>query len=106
MPRGNKKGPMGHGPSTGRGLGFCTGHQEPGFTADAPRRGGAGRAQRQGQGQGRGRGMGMGRGQGRGMGRAMGATHHHHHEDEHQLTALHNRIAALEARLAGDSEES
>ncbi len=32
MPRGDRTGPNGAGPMTGRGLGYCTGHQTPGFT--------------------------------------------------------------------------
>ncbi len=55
MPRGDRTGPDGYGPTTGRGLGFCTGHNAPGFTYPAP-----------------GRGIGMGRGFGRGMGRGFG----------------------------------
>lgn len=75
MPRGNKKGPQGEGPNTGRGLGYCTGHDEPGYTSDAPRRGGEGFGRGSGLGRGQGRGQGLGRGQGgagRGMGRGQG----------------------------------
>ncbi|MDD3998138.1 MAG: DUF5320 domain-containing protein [Sphaerochaetaceae bacterium] len=32
MPRGDRTGPDGYGPATGRGLGYCTGHLSPGFT--------------------------------------------------------------------------
>jgi hypothetical protein len=46
MPKGNKTGPEGHGPRTGRAAGFCAGFAAPGF------------------GRGRGRGFGMGRGMG------------------------------------------
>lgn len=31
MPRGDRTGPMGMGPMTGRGLGFCTGFTAPGY---------------------------------------------------------------------------
>ncbi len=31
MPRGNKTGPMGQGPMTGRGAGFCAGYALPGY---------------------------------------------------------------------------
>ncbi len=31
MPRGDKTGPEGQGPMTGRGLGFCAGYPNPGF---------------------------------------------------------------------------
>ncbi|MFC1639195.1 DUF5320 domain-containing protein [Gemmatimonadota bacterium] len=30
MPRGDRKGPTGDGPRTGRGVGNCTGNEEPG----------------------------------------------------------------------------
>jgi len=35
MPRGDKRGPEGAGPMTGRALGYCAGNDQPGFTADA-----------------------------------------------------------------------
>ena len=57
MPSGDRTGPSGRGPRTGRGLGFCTGNKTPGYTQ--PRRYG------RGFGQGFGRGGGFGRGYGR-----------------------------------------
>ncbi|HOO21492.1 MAG TPA: DUF5320 domain-containing protein [Kiritimatiellia bacterium] len=57
MPRGDRTGPMGAGPMTGRAAGFCAGYAAPGFA---------------GGGFGRGRGMGGGRGGGRGFGRGYG----------------------------------
>ena len=50
MPCGDGTGPMGMGPMTGRGAGFCGGFGAPGFMNAAPGRGG----------------MGFGRGRGRG----------------------------------------
>ena len=47
MPRGDGTGPWGEGPMTGRGLGFCTGFERPGFVNP-----------RLGRGFGRGRGFG------------------------------------------------
>ena len=41
MPGGDKTGPLGKGPMSGRGLGFCKGNEEPGFIA--PNRFGFGR---------------------------------------------------------------
>lgn len=73
MPRGDRRGPEGRGPVTGRGLGYCTGNDQPGFAAEkAPQ--GAGRAFRNGAGRGPGfgRARGAGRGQGRGLGFASG----------------------------------
>lgn len=49
MPGGDRTGPFGAGPKTGRGLGFCSGNTAPGWTYS--------------------RGMGLGGGLGRGFGR-------------------------------------
>jgi len=63
--RGNKKGPENMGPKTGRGHGFCTGSDSPGYESNEPPQG-----MRRGHGPGNGRGFtcGMGRGNGRGFG--------------------------------------
>lgn len=53
MPRGDRRGPEGFGPMTGRGYGYCAGYDAPGYAAPAP---------------GRGMGRGMGRRRGRGYG--------------------------------------
>ncbi|MBN2480465.1 MAG: DUF5320 domain-containing protein [Bacteroidales bacterium] len=66
MPQGDRTGPMGQGPRTGRGLGFCSGYDTPGYTK------GPGIGMSQGFGFGRGFGGGFGRGFGRGMGRGRG----------------------------------
>lgn len=60
MPRGDRTGPWGAGPMTGRAAGYCAGYSVPGFMNPI---GGYGR------GWGRGRGRGYGRGWGRGFGR-------------------------------------
>ena len=39
MPRGDRTGPEGRGPMTGRAGGFCAGHSGPGFTNPWPRGG-------------------------------------------------------------------
>jgi hypothetical protein len=49
MPRGDRTGPMGAGPMTGRAAGYCAGYDRPGYTNQIP-----------------GRGAGMGWGHGRG----------------------------------------
>lgn len=54
MPGGDRTGPAGQGPRTGRGAGYCGGSEMPGY-ANAYRGRGMGRAW------GRGRGFGMGR---------------------------------------------
>ncbi len=58
MPAGDGTGPMGMGPMTGRGAGYCAGFAMPGFANPVP-----------------GRGWGMGFGWGRGGGRGRGWRH-------------------------------
>ena len=60
MPRGDRTGPSGAGPMTGRAAGYCGGYFVPGYVNPV---GGYGR------GWGRGRGRGFGRGWGGGFGR-------------------------------------
>jgi len=64
MPRGDRTGPMGAGPMTGRGAGYCAGYSAPGYVNPIPPRSG-------GFGYGHG-GWGRGRGWGRGFGRGFG----------------------------------
>jgi len=59
MPGGDRTGPRGFGPMTGRGFGYCAGYSAPGYANPIPGRGWFGR------GFGRGRGW-FGRGFGRG----------------------------------------
>jgi len=56
MPGGNRTGPEGYGPRTGRGLGYCSGYDSPGFAKGAPRGRGFGRGYGRGY-WGRGRGF-------------------------------------------------
>jgi hypothetical protein len=63
MPGGDRMGPMGAGPRTGRAAGYCAGYGMPGF-ANAGF--GWGHGYGPGRGYGRGWGMGFGRGGGRG----------------------------------------
>jgi hypothetical protein len=66
-PWGDRTGPWGRGPRTGRGAGYCAGYDVPGYmNPDVP---GYGRGRGRGYGGGRGRGMGLGRGRGWGRGR-------------------------------------
>jgi len=60
MPGGDRTGPGGLGPRTGRSLGYCAGYSTPGYTRGV------------GWGGGWGRGRGGGRGFGRGFGRGWG----------------------------------
>ncbi|MCP4634568.1 MAG: DUF5320 domain-containing protein, partial [candidate division Zixibacteria bacterium] len=58
MPGGDKTGPLGAGPRTGRAAGYCTGYGMPGYANPMP-------------GYGRGFGGGYGRGYGQGFGRGF-----------------------------------
>lgn len=64
MPGGDRTGPRGAGPMTGRAAGYCAGFEGPGSMNPGVGRGG---------GFGAGRGFGFGRGWGRGLGRGRGA---------------------------------
>ncbi|MCW4035478.1 MAG: DUF5320 domain-containing protein [Candidatus Bathyarchaeota archaeon] len=55
MPRGDKTGPMGAGPQTGRAAGYCAGYSVPGYMNPVA---GYGRGPRRGRGRGWGRGFG------------------------------------------------
>ncbi len=57
MPRGDRTGPIGSGPMTGRAMGYCAGYTGPGFMSPGPGFG-------FGRGGGYGRGFGLGRGRG------------------------------------------
>ena len=71
MPRGDRTGPWGEGPMTGRRMGYCVGNRAPGYANPGPGYGrGFGRGG--GRGYGRGEGRGYGRGGGRGYGRGFG----------------------------------
>ena len=87
MPRGDRTGPNGAGPMTGRGLGYCAGYDEPGFTAG-------------------GRGLGLGRGYGRGYGRRMngygpgyGRAYSPAYPDVTEKTLLENEIRVLKDQM-------
>jgi len=92
MPRGDGTGPMGNGPMTGRGAGYCAGYATPGYTNG-------------------GFGFGMGRGRGfrrmAGYGYPMNAPYQGYPEnmgtyqppvyDEKEI--LENQVASLEKQL-------
>lgn len=76
MPRGDRTGPAGAGPMTGRGAGLCAGYPGAG-TMNPTRGGGGGRGPGGGWGGGRGRGGGSGGGRGWGAGGGGGWRHRH-----------------------------
>lgn len=57
MPGGDRTGPAGMGPMTGRAAGYCAGYEVPGFMNAVP---GGGRGMAWGRGGGFGRGLGLG----------------------------------------------
>ena len=71
MPRGDRTGPNGMGPMTGRAAGFCSGYDRPGYMNAAGGRGNFGRGYGRGFGPGQGLGYGRGLGRGRGFGRDL-----------------------------------
>lgn len=73
MPWGDRTGPMGMGPMSGRAAGLCAGFPVPGYMNPVAGRGfGAGSGRGFGRGMGRGMGRGFGRGFGQGFGRGFG----------------------------------
>ncbi|MCF7886229.1 MAG: DUF5320 domain-containing protein [Candidatus Marinimicrobia bacterium] len=101
MPRGDRTGPEGYGPMTGRGLGYCAGYNSPGYTKGVPR-GGAG--------YGRGFGRGLGRGFGRGYGYGWRAVPNYpaspvtnpaptYQSKEQELSDLKNQAEQLQGTL-------
>ncbi|MCQ1537334.1 hypothetical protein FTO70_16990 [Methanosarcina sp. KYL-1] len=65
MPHGDRTGPISQGSEAGRGLGYCTGSDSPGYTKGVP----AGAGRRSGENKSGGRKSGFGGGRGRGYGR-------------------------------------
>ena len=100
MPRGDRTGPSGEGPNTGRGMGYCTGNDQPGYITQQSIRGrGYGRRFRGGPGYGWGGGFGFRRGYG-----------NYFHDDvadvsektllENEIRILKDQLSALEDRLS------
>ncbi|MEA1910490.1 MAG: DUF5320 domain-containing protein [Spirochaetota bacterium] len=121
MPRGDRRGPNGMGPMTGRGAGFCSGSNAPGYMN-------TGAVGGYGQGLGAGRGFGggfhggaYGNAYGRGMGRAQGLgggigfqtpyvapVYSKETEKgyiENEVSFLKDQLKALEGRLSDMKED-
>lgn len=106
MPRGDRTGPAGIGPMTGRGLGYCAGFPHPGFMT-----GGGGFGRGWGRGMGWGRGFGYGRGWawagpavpgpfGPGLGRAFVSREEARRDLEGYRDELKRELAGVEEELA------
>jgi len=98
MPRGDRTGPLGEGPRTGRQMGYCTGYESPGFAG----------IQTNWKGTGRGFGRGFGRGAGGGYGRGFGLGYRHGYgrvyeeiPDVSEKTLIENEIRVLKDQLSG-----
>jgi hypothetical protein len=74
MPRGDRTGPNGLGSRTGRGAGYCSGNNEPGYTTAGGRGGAGGLGGRRGGGRGLGLGRGLNRGAGLGLRQRFGGA--------------------------------
>ena len=94
MPRGDKTGPAGMGPMTGRAVGFCAGYQVPGYMnpVGGSGYGGIGRG-------GRPWGGGRGRCFGGGRGWMFGAPLPANVTVEQELASLKNQAALMEEQI-------
>jgi len=116
MPRGNKTGPDGNGPMTGRAQGYCTGNNQPGFMDNQGNQGqGFGRGFRGGFGGGRGQGRGFGRfGQGQGFGFRRGYQNTNFESEpsisektlvENEIRVLKDQLSYLEKQLSKSKDD-
>jgi hypothetical protein len=92
MPRGNRRGPEGAGPMTGRAMGYCAGYSVPGYANRSPEPGA---------------GRGMGRRNARGFGQGYRRRFYHPDEPveelaptrEEELNALKTQAERLQRTL-------
>ncbi len=103
MPRGDRSGPSGEGPKTGRGMGYCSGNEHPGNMITQSNWGG-GRRIRGGQGFGRGAGFGFRHGYGNyyqgGVADVSDKT-----LIENEIRILKDQLSALEDRLSNNEKK-
>lgn len=107
MPRGDRTGPTGFGPMSGRGMGYCAGFTHPGFASPGP-------GLRYGRGAGSGRGFGRGFGFARGYGQrfegfggfrgdpypeATPYSTFQPYTEEQEMNALKDQVKLLEGEL-------
>lgn len=101
MPRGDRTGPSGNGPMTGRQMGYCNGNDQVGNTT------GIGGFVR---GLGRGSGFGRGFGRGLGYGRTAGFANGNYNNSvpnvsektmiENEINSIKDQMSSLEKRLS------
>ena len=92
MPRGDRTGPLSEGPKTGRGMGYCTGNDQPGFLSPESNWGGYGRRFSDGPGYGRGGAYGFRRG--------YGNYYRGNFKDVTEKTLIENEIRILKDQLS------
>ena len=101
MPRGDRTGPYGEGPKTGRGMGYCTGNEHPGFANTHPNWGGGfGRRIRGGYGAGFGFRQGYGNVSPGNIADVSEKT-----LIENEIRILKDQLSALEDRLSKTKEK-
>ena len=105
MPRGDRMGPSGEGPTTGRGMGYCTGNEHPGYGNSFSNRA-------RGFGRGFHGGPGYGRGAGFGFRGGYGSNNPGNISDvsektliENEIRILKDQLSALEDRLSNTEEK-
>ena len=102
MPGGDRTGPSGQGPLTGRRMGYCAGEDRPGYMYNSG----------YGYGRGWGRGLGLGRGFRRGFGPGRGIGYGNFYQEsipdvsektllENEIKILKEQLSSLENRLTG-----
>jgi len=105
MPRGDRSGPSGEGPNTGRGMGYCTGNDHPGFMNAISNRG-----------RGYGRGFHGGAGYGQGAGLRFRGGYGSYNPGivsdvsektliENEIRILKDQLSALEDRLSNNEKK-
>ena len=105
MPRGDRTGPFGEGPQTGRRMGYCAGYEHPGFVNQHSNwAGGHGRQFRGGFGHGRGSGFGFRHGYG-GYNQGGIADVSEKTMIENEIRILKDQLSALEDRLSKTEEK-
>jgi hypothetical protein len=105
MPRGDRTGPFGEGPLTGRRMGYCSGNENPGFfNQGANWRRGPGRGFRGGAGYGRGFGLGFGQQSG-GNSYDMSPGVSDKTVIENEIRILRDQLSSLEDQLSKIKDE-
>ncbi len=101
MPRGDRTGPNGSGPKTGRALGYCAGNEIVANQDGRDRSFGGGFGHRRGFGDGQGFGGGFGhrRGFGNGQGRAAFTGVSEKTLVQNEINILKDQLVSLEERL-------